>query len=130
MALRCKMIGRPSVLFAALCALGLSMAVASGEEGKGPSIESIMKSTHKGKNSLVSQVIAGTASPDDVSKLLADYKIMLELDPPKGDKAEWQKRVEKLIVATTAVQEGKAGAGAKLKSAVSCKSCHEAHKDD
>jgi hypothetical protein len=78
----------------------------------------------------VKRIVKGTATPDEVKTLLADYKLMLTLEPPKGTVASWKGRVNKVIVALTAIDKGDAAGVPKFKAAVSCKSCHEAHKED
>jgi hypothetical protein len=93
-----------------------------------PSVKDIMKRDHKGDNSVAKQVISGKATPDQISRLLADYKIMADEAPDMGSKEDWAERMKKLIAATEAVQSGDAKGVAEFKEAVNCKACHELHK--
>jgi hypothetical protein len=89
----------------------------------------IMKQGHvpPGK-SLVARVIKGEASAEEKKLLVELYEALGQNEPPKGDKAEWQKLTKALLEAAKGVEAGDAGAGEKLNEAVQCGTCHKAHK--
>ncbi len=127
---------RNTLKLAAVGALILG-AVAIAEEkekhekgDKGEVIESVMKKSMKGDNSLIKKVIRGAAT-DAEKKQLLDYVKQLDgTKPPVGDKADWDQRIKELIKASEDVVAKKDGAIADLKQAADCKGCHKAHKED
>ena len=55
---------------------------------------------------------------------------MENVEPPKGDPADFKSHVEKLVAATQDVADKKPDAVAHYKEAVNCKACHTEHKPD
>jgi len=110
-------------------ALGIGAALVHGEDSKAkPSIKEIMKTTHKGDDSIVKQIAAGKGTSTQLSEILTDYKLLAELEPPRGSKQDWKERTGKVISATEALQSGDKSAVATFKTATTCKNCHELHK--
>lgn len=119
----------PVVATFAVCAT-LSINAA---EGKKNAIEEVMDTYHKapkGVDPVCKKAADGKATPDELKKLVAAYKKMAGAKPPKGDDASWKDKTSKLLAAATSLEKGEAGAAAKYKEAVNCKSCHMAHKPD
>lgn len=83
---------------------------------------------HKGKESLLSNVLAGKGSDDDLKKLVAAYEYLAAQKPPTGDEAHWKTLTAALLAAGKDAAAKKEGALEKLKAASNCKACHEAHK--
>jgi hypothetical protein len=83
---------------------------------------------HKGKESLLSNVIAGKGSDDDLKKLVGAYEYLAAQKPPIGDEAHWKTLTAALLTAGKDAAAKKEGAADKLKAASNCKACHEAHK--
>lgn len=109
-----------------------------------PSIKKVMNKLHKGSTSqssvLKKQAQANPPDWEAISKTTKDFVIlgaaMAKNDPPRGDKEEWKKLATKyfdnakeLDDAATAHDLDKLKAAQKSMSA-SCKTCHDAHKDD
>ncbi len=96
-------------------------------------IKKVMKTYHKapkGVDSVSKKAVEGTASPEEIKKLIAGYKIMAAAKAPKGDDASWKEKTSKLLVASQGLEKGGADARAAYKEAVSCKACHSVHKPD
>jgi hypothetical protein len=83
---------------------------------------------HKGKDSFLSKILAGTGSDDDLKKLVSAYEVVAAQKPPTGDEASWKTLTTALLAAAKEVQGKKEGAVDKLKAATNCKACHELHK--
>ena len=92
--------------------------------------EEVMKTLHKGKDSIGKHVQDGNGTKEEIHKLLEYYPSLLLNVPEKGDKAEWKKKVTALLAATKALDKGTPGALEQFKEAVNCKACHQAHKPD
>ena len=110
-------------------ALVIGVPLVRADDAAKPSIKDIMKADHKGDKSLAKKVGSGKATPDEVAKLLADYKIIADEKPPAGTQDDWTMRMTKLITATQAIQSGDKAGPDQFKAAVSCKACHELHKE-
>jgi hypothetical protein len=80
------------------------------------------------KSKLIDKVLGGKASEEEKKTLLDLYKEMAKEDAPKGDQADWKKKVEALVSAAQRVVSGDKEAIAKLKAASDCKACHSLHK--
>ena len=116
---------KPRLLVPAVLAL-LAVSLAFAAEESNP-IKDAMKYAHKapkGEKKVSDKIIEGTASDDEVKKTLDLYKAMADTKPPKGDQAEFKKKVEALITATQEVVDKKPDAAAHYKEAVNCKACH------
>ena len=110
--------------FLALWALG-----AVAQQGKkAPPIKDMMERTHKGRDNIASEVRNGRGTPDDVKKLLDEYKAIAPLKPPVGNAASWKSRTGAVIAALTDLVEKKPGAVDRVNSATECRACHEAHR--
>lgn len=84
----------------------------------------------KGEKKVCEKIVGGTATDDEIKKTLDLYKGMENVEPPKGDAADFKSRVEKLVAATQEVSDKKPDAVAHYKEAVNCKACHTEHKPD
>ncbi len=116
----------PSV---ATLALAASLAFA---EDRNP-IKDTMKFAHKapkGEKKLSERIIEGTASDEELKKTLEFYKGMVDSKPPKGDQAEFKKKVTKVVVSLEEVVAKKPDGIAHFKEAVNCKACHSEHKGE
>jgi hypothetical protein len=91
------------------------------------SIKDVMES-HKGKESMVSKIVAGKGSDEDHKKLLGLYEFLATQKPPMGDEASWKEKTSALISVTKDVVAKKEGALDALKKASDCKACHSVHK--
>jgi hypothetical protein len=112
-----------------LSAVAIGVSRVRGEDAKAKSsIKEIMKNDNKGDDSIVKQIIAGKGTADQVSKLQADYKLLPDLQPPRGDKASWKTKSAALLEATDGLKLDDKASIAKFKDAVSCRQCHSVHK--
>ena len=91
------------------------------------SIKDVM-AAHKGKESMVANIIAGKGTDEDHKKLLGLYEFLATQKPPQGDEASWKSKTEALVAVAKDVVAKKEGATAALKKASDCKSCHDVHK--
>jgi hypothetical protein len=114
--------------------LVLSMAwvsLSSGADEKEIPIKDVMKKAHtakKGEKKLCEKVAGGTATKDEKQQLLDLYTALSKNKPPKGEADSWKEKTDALVAAAKAcVADDKDGPD-KLKKAVNCKACHEAHK--
>jgi hypothetical protein len=82
------------------------------------------------KPSLVQKAAEGKASPDEVKTLLGYCQDLSKAKPPKGEQADWDARVGKLVSAVELLNKGDKSGGAQLKAAANCKECHKLHKED
>ena len=93
---------------------------------RGDATKKAMQDGHKSK--LIDKVLGGKASDEEKKTLLDLYRGMAKEDAPKGDQADWKKKVEALVSAAEGVASGDKEAIAKLKAASDCKACHSLHK--
>ena len=95
-------------------------------------IEKVMKQGLKGKTSPLAKTLKGAATDDEIKKLSKLSMTMKGTKAPKGDQAEYAKKVNALVSSMAKVAGGdkseKALAG--LKKTSDCKACHKAHKPD
>ena len=112
-----------------LSALAIGITLVLGEDATPkPSIKDIMKADNKGDDSIVKQIIAGKGTQQQVDKLITDYKLLCELQPPRGDKDSWKNKTTALLEATEGLKLDDKASIAKFKTAVSCRECHSVHK--
>ena len=94
-------------------------------------IKDAMKFAHKapkGEKKLSDKILDGTASDEDVKKALDLYKKMADAKPPRGDQADFKKKVAKVIEATEELVKKDPQGVAHYKAAIDCKACHSEHK--
>ncbi len=93
-------------------------------------IEKVMKEGLKGDTSPMAMVLDGSASADETKSLAALVKTLQGTKAPKGEQADYEKRVTELIAALDAVAAGDKAESAigRLEKAQNCKSCHSEHK--
>jgi cytochrome c556 len=114
------------------------------DEEKVPSVKKIMDVLHKGGKAHLSKAKAALKGDSpDWAEVLKDAKAihkyggyLAKNDPPKGDKENWEKLAKAYASNAKALEEAaekedlaKARAATK-KFGATCKTCHEAHKDD
>lgn len=115
------------------CAIAALLSTASAAEEKEDPVKVFMRDYHKapkGTDPVCKKAADGHASKDELTKLVAGYKMMTTAKPPKGELASWKEKTTKVLAAAEALKAGKADAAAKYKEAVNCKACHSAHKPD
>ena len=96
-------------------------------------IKEVMKTYHKapkGTDPICKNALDGKASPEELKKLVAGYKVLAKATAPKGDAASWKEKTTKLLAAAQALEKGDADAASHYKEAVNCKACHSEHKPD
>ncbi len=129
---------RPDRIVIAVCIAGLMAGGAltlqlQAEDAKDDAIKKVMKTCHKapkGEDPICKKAADGKATPEEIKKLVAGYKVLIDAKPPKGDVASWKEKTSKLLAASEALEKGEADAVKKYKEAVNCKACHSAHKPD
>lgn len=126
--------GPNRVTVVSLIALALGGALVSPvhAEDDGP-IAVFMKECHKapkGVDPVCKKATLGTATPEEIKKLIAGYKIMAKEKAPKGDAASWKEKTERLVKASEALVKGGDEARNEYKEAVNCKACHSQHRPD
>jgi len=114
-------------------AVALTASVRAADDHDHEVIEKVMKDLHKapkGVDPVCKKAADGTATKEELKKLLEGYQAMAKVKPPKGEAASWKEKNGALIAAVKGLQKGAPDAAAKFKEAVNCKSCHSAHKPD
>lgn len=114
-------------------ATGAWLSSSYAAEDKKDPVKEFMKAYHKapkGVDPVCKKAGDGKATPDEIHKLIAGYKVMAAAKPPKGDEASWKEKTAKLLSAAEGLEKGGPDATAKYKEAVNCKACHSAHKPD
>lgn len=96
----------------------------------GISISHVMINFHKGDDSIAARAREGMASKDDLSRMLENYRALLELTPPEGTLENWKSKTTELIDATVNLLEEDPDAVNAYKAAVNCKACHSEHRSD
>jgi hypothetical protein len=110
--------------------LGLAwVSLSSGADDDKPiPIKEVMKKAHGGKPKLCEKVATGKASKEEKEQLLDLYTALSKNKPPKGEADSWKEKTGALVSAAKACVAGDEDGPDKLKKAVNCKACHEAHK--
>jgi cytochrome c556 len=139
-ALLCAASGLVMLLIAGL----VSGPAGAQDDEKVPSVKKIMDVLHKGGKAHLSKAKAALKGDSpDWAEVLKDAKAihkyggyLAKNDPPKGDKENWEKLAKAYASNAKALEEAaekedlaKARAATK-KFGATCKTCHEAHKDD
>lgn len=122
----------------AVCVTGLLAGGAinwqlNAAESNEDAIKEVMKTYHKapkGTDAICKKALDGKASPEELKKLVASYKVLITTKAPKGDAASWKEKTTKLLAAAQSLEKGETDAANKYKEAVNCKACHSAHKPD
>lgn len=111
----------------------LSLLLLTGTTGAlraNDAIATVMKNAFKGETSLYTTVAKGKGTQDDARRLAAFVKTLTENEPPRGEKAAWDKRTGDLLRAVDLMAKGSKQAMVQVQNAGNCKSCHSAHKPD
>ena len=96
-------------------------------------IEKVMKTYHKapkGEDPLCKKAVEGKATPEEIKKLVAAYKVLAAAKPTRGETASWKEKTSKLLTAAEGLEKGGTEAAAKYKAALNCKACHDVHKPE
>ena len=96
------------------------------------SIKKVMKEAIKGDHALVKKACRGTATKDELAKMVEYFHAMTEDSPPRGDAESWKKKSAALHEAAVALQKDPQNKDLafRLEQAVECRQCHNAHKPD
>jgi hypothetical protein len=93
-------------------------------------ISQVMKTLHKGEDSLGNKVSKGQGTKEDFARLVEYYSSLPLNTPPEGDDASWRAKTTALLDAAKALRDGKEGALAQYNKAVNCKACHSIHRTE
>lgn len=107
--------------------IAIAVLVAASQD-KPKAIKDVMAAHKGGKDSMLTKILEGKATDDDVKKLVVLYEGLVSFKPPQGDEKSWKDKTEALHAAAKELAEKKAGAVDKLKKASDCKACHSVHK--
>jgi len=88
----------------------------------------IMKTLHKGNESVGKKVQSGLGTKEDFAKLVEYYGSLPLNEPPEGSAASWKEKSTALLNAAKALHAGQEGALAQYKKAANCKACHDVHR--
>lgn len=92
------------------------------------SIKDVMKKAHMGADGILNKIKKDEATDEEKAELLNLYIDMLESEPPKGEKEDWEAANHRIIVAAAKVVLGREKAVDQLVEATNCKACHDNHK--
>jgi hypothetical protein len=119
-----------AVLFIAIAFLAGPAIVRADAPAPKYTVEEIMKAVFKGEDSTGKKISQGKATQADYDKLV-EYVSALPLnDAPQGDPAGWKQKTTALLVAATALKEGKPGALAEYTQAANCQACHRVYRPE
>lgn len=110
-------------------AVALFVAAATtraAEEKPKYTIKQVMQAHKKGE--LREKILEGKGTKEDKQKLVEMYDTLHVAKPPMGDVDHWKKLTGEMLEAAKDVAANKEGSIPKLKDAVKCKECHDAHK--
>lgn len=93
-------------------------------------IKQVMKEAIKGHSALVKKACKGTATPEELAKMVDYFRSMADCTPPKGDLDSWKEKSGALLEAALKVQKSPQDKAASLalENAVECRQCHNPHK--
>ena len=123
-----RLVAGLTVFLSVACACALMAAEKKEEKITKRSIKEVMKLAHKPPANLLRKVAQGKASKKEKEELVKLYKALAQNKPPRGEKADWDKRTAALTLAAEAAVKGDKDAGKKLTKAGDCMACHKAHK--
>lgn len=108
----------------------ISVTLASAAPKPKFTIKEVMKEAIKGNDALVKKACKGTATPEELAKMVEYFKAMKACVPPKGDLDSWEKKAGALLDAAVRVQKSPKDKDASyaLEQAVECRQCHTPHK--
>jgi cytochrome c556 len=115
---------------AVILAFVVVMSVSARADDPKYTVQDIMKAVYKGQDSVHKRIIAGTASKEDLAKLVEYVSVLPQNDPPQGDPDGWKKKTTTLVDAVKALQAGKDGALAQYTKAANCQACHSVYRPD
>lgn len=110
--------------FATLLGLLLLLGSATAD----PVIKRVMNQGFKSDSSLVRKASQGTATTEELERLLALLRTLPNGSPPRGGNVPFQRRVNRITVLSRNLAEGDARALPGFRAATDCKSCHESHR--
>lgn len=114
-------------LVAAVIGGSVAMAVNNNLVAPAPkSVKEVMKLAHK--DGLLKKIQGGSATDEEKKQLLDLYIDMLEGEPKKGEKADWQMAAGATVVSAAKVVLGREGALDELKKTTDCMACHSKFK--
>ncbi len=125
--------GRLMAVLAVSLSVGCACVLLAAEKKKKEkvpkrTIKQVMALAHKPPANLLRKVAQGKASKKEKEELVKLYKALAPNKPPRGEKADWDKRTAALTAAAEAAVRGDKDAKKKLTKAGDCMACHKAHK--
>lgn len=121
-------------LFPILSAAGLALLALTASTTGAPkpkfTIKQVMKEAIKGHSALVKKACKGTATPEELARMVEYFRAMAQCVPPKGDLDSWEAKSGALLEAALRVQKAPKDKAASLalENAVECRQCHNPHK--
>lgn len=107
--------------------LAFGVLVAAAPQDKPTSVKDVMNGVHKGgKDSLITKILDGKGTDDDIKKLVMMYEFLATQKAPMGDEKSWKDKTTALVAAAKEVSEKKPVDN--LKKASNCKACHDIHR--
>ena len=107
--------------------IAIAVLVAASQD-KPKAIKDVMAAHKGGKDAMLTKILDGKGTDDEIKKLVVLYEGLVTFKPPQGEEKSWKDKSEALLAAAKEVSEKKAGALDKLKKASDCKACHSVHK--
>jgi hypothetical protein len=94
----------------------------------GMTVGQIMGAAFRGNAALANKVTAADATDAEKKAFLDIAKAFALIKAPKGDAADWSKRTGAILASAQNLADGKPDAATALKTAISCKTCHDLYK--
>lgn len=119
----------PLFSVAGLTVLAFTSSTAGAPKPK-YTIKQVMKQAIKGHSALVKKACQGTATPEELARMVEYFRAMAQCVPPKGDLDSWEAKSGALLEAALRVQKAPQDKAASLalENAVECRQCHNPHK--
>ena len=114
----------------AITLLGGAAALRLGAADAKPkhTVKEVMKTLHKGDDSVAKRVSDGHGTKEDIVKLVEYYESLPLCTPEKGEKESWNEKTTALLKAAKSLKAGEPGALEVYKKAVNCRACHSVHR--
>jgi hypothetical protein len=119
----------PGAVLVLTAVMGFLLSTRADDDPK-YTVQVIMKVVFKGEDSVHKRILKGSATKEDLAKLVEYISVLPQNDPPQGDPDGWKKKTTALLIAARALQAGENDALAQYAKAANCQACHSVYRPD
>lgn len=119
----------PGAVLILTAVMGFLLSTKADDDPK-YTVQVIMKAVFKGEDSVHKRILKGSATKEDLAKLVEYVSVLPQNDPPQGDPDGWKKKTAALLIAAKALQAGENNALDQYTKAVNCQACHSVYRPD